>query len=185
MRGAGDPSSARRRAPECYCSRLKILNLSNNVVDGAGATAIANGLKNNRKLKAVFLDKNSIDHGGWNALSEVLCDTSSLGGTYSFNHTLCTIASYHEVKIAGSRLYDDDGVIPCHLLLLVKLNGSRQDNNHVAREKILRHHTNNDGFNMESFVGDRMELCILPHVLYWIGKSSDGIAQSAMSNFLR
>lgn len=168
--------------PNC---NLVTLHLNNNIIDNDGATIMANGLFDNRKLEGIFLDDNDdISAAGWNSFSRVLCNPSSINDTYLSNHTLCIISSYGRVKVAGSRLYDEDGLIPSRLLALIELNGTGDNKNLVARQKILDCHFSGD-FNMEPFVESDMEMKMFPQVLGWVGRSSDRESHSAMFNILR
>jgi len=168
--------------PNC---NLVTLDLNNNMIDNDGATIMADGLSNNHKLEGVCLDGNDdISASGWNAFFRVLSNPSSINATYFSNHTLCRIASFGSVKVAGSRLYDEDGLIPSRLLSLIELNGIGDDNNLVARQKILDCHFSGD-FNMEPFVESNMEMKVFSHVLGWVGRSSDSLSHSAMFNLLQ
>lgn len=170
---------------DANCGSLKNLDLRNNAIDNVGAKAIANGLSSNQSLEAVYLDDNDdISAQGWNSFSKLVCDISSLNATHSSNHTLGMIASFDKVKVAGSNLYDKDGVIPTPLLSLVEMNGSDPDKRIVVRRKILHHHFK-DEFSIDPFVESNMDLNVLPHVLAWIGQSADSKSHSALFHLLQ
>jgi len=172
--------------PECGLTKL---NLRNNCIDDAGATAMANALPNNEKLETIHLDRNFVSVSGWSAFSRVLCDPSSVNATYRSNHTLRSIVSYDGFKLAGSRMYDEGGAIPSKLFSLVECNArgclKGGDRGPVAREKILDCHLGGDDFDMGPFVEGSMDSKVLPHVLGWIGRRSDGKSCAAMFNLLR
>lgn len=172
--------------PRCI---IQVLDLSNNNIDATGATTIANGLKNNDKLEGLYLDENDdVTLKGYNSFRHVMCDTSSLNATYLSNHTLCMIATFGRVKVAGNMLYDDEGIIPRNLLTLIELNGRTHDKRVVKREKILRYHLEGE-FNMEPFAVDAeegaMTLKVVPHLLSWVGRSKDCRSVSAMYRFVQ
>jgi len=95
------------------------------------------------------------------------------------------IASFGQVKMAGSRMHDEDGVIPNRLFELIEFNAGR-DKKVVARQKILDCHLKGE-FNVEPFVETNMEMKVLPHVLSWVGRCSeaDGVSHTAIFNLLR
>jgi len=168
-------------------SKCNIVNLDlhNNMIDDSGAKILADALVDNNKVWSILLDENHISAGGWNAFSNILCNQSSIDKTYRSNHTLCMIASFGAVKMAGSRMYDEDGVIPNRLFELIEFNAGR-DKKVVARQKILDCHLKGD-FNMEPFVETNMEMKVLPHMLSWVGRcsKSDDMSCGVIFNFLR
>lgn len=179
--GGCEAIAALLEGPRC---NIQVLDLSNNNIDATGATTIANGLKKNDKLEGLYLDENfGVTWKGYNSFRNIMCDTSSLNATCLSNHTLCMIATFGRVKVAGSMLYDDEGIIPGSLLTLIELNGRTHDKQVVKREKILHYHLEGE-FNMEPFVVDSedgaMTLKVVPHLLSWVGRSKDLRSASAM-----
>jgi len=168
--------------PKCSIVNL---NLHNNMIDDSGAKIMAEALADNDKMDSILLDDNNISASGWNTFSNLICDQSSIDKTYRSNHTLCMIVSFGAVKIAGGRMYDEDGVIPNRLFELIEFNAGR-DKKVVARQKIFDCHFKGD-FNMEPFVKSNMEMKVLPHMLSWLGRSSkaDGMISAATFNLLR
>jgi len=168
--------------PKC---NLVNLDLHNNMIDDSGTKIMADALNNNKKVEAILLDENYISTGGWNAFSNIVCNQSSISKTYRSNHTLSMITSFGAVKMAGSRMYDKDGVIPNRLFELMEFNAGR-DKKVVAHQKILDCHLKGD-FNMEPFVDTNMEMKVLPHILSWVGRSSksDNMSFEVIFNFLR
>jgi len=133
-------------------SNICSLDLRENNIGNVGATAIANGLVNNTKLRSLYLKFDAEDNPMNNvqdAFSRVLCNTSSVGNTYSSNHIL----SFLEIDM-DDRLYG-----------LLELN---EDTNkqHVAIIKILQNHPNID---MEPLFGSGGEwsLRALPYIMDW------------------
>ena len=178
-----DALSTLLQDPEC--NSLHHVDLRNNLINDEGVLCIAEGLSKNKTLEELYLDENdNISPKGWNILSKTLCKPSSINDTYLSNHTLSMITSFCKVKMAGSRLYDEDGIIPDHLLSLTEMNNSSADKSAVARKKILRQHFKNE-ICMTSFGENEIEVKVLPHILCWIGRYSDGSSHSAMFDLLK
>lgn len=131
-------------------SRVKFLGLS--MIDNECITILANGLRNNNKLKCLDLSGNpGITKTGFQTLSQVLCNTSSINETYLSNHTLKQIdGQNHRVGITLDELRN-----------LLELNSGR-DKRKVAMIKIVRYHVH---FNMEPFF--EWDLKVLPIALKW------------------
>ena len=142
------------KQPTC---KLEEMNLDSCGIDNEGLTILANGLVGNNTLKRIILNENtSINVEGWEALSTVLCDMSTVETTYLSNHTLEDIGIHANPgrKVAS--------------LLYMNRNQSKSA---VAREKILRYYlyTNVD---LQLFLD--MELEVLPYVIDWIGRDNYG-----------
>ena len=74
-------------------SNLYSLNLLGNIIDNEGISAISNGLVNNTKLRKLFLQVSSMNRNdACDIFSTLLCNTSSINGIHSSNHSLETIA---------------------------------------------------------------------------------------------
>ena len=77
-------------------SNLQYLNLYNNNIDSAGANTIINSLSGNKQLRKLFLHGNHpmfdhsslMDQNVHDALSQLLCNKSSINNTFLSNHTL-------------------------------------------------------------------------------------------------
>ena len=100
----------------------------------------------------------------WNALSTILCDTSTIESIYFSNHTL------------RGGLYEANGDIASYLQLNENANKVE-----VARQKILRYHFKNGEDNIDELVD--MELNVLPQVMSWMGRDYTG--QSLLYSFIR
>ena len=142
-------------APNCNLTTLGlVVNWNSNVVNDEVVTALANALVNNYKLTTLGIQNYSnpsITDEGWKAISELLCDTSSINSTYLSNHTL-------------QRLGITSSTNPLqHLFNLNK----REDTKEVAMIKILQHH--ND-INMTPFF--EWEFKVLPLIINWFEKAS-------------
>ena len=137
-------------------SNLQYLGLNYNDIGTDGAIAILNALEGNNRLRELSLfNRNLMDMiVVKDALSRLLCNTSSINSTYSSNHTV-----FPQLNTGGE------------LLVLIKMN-SVTNKSHVAIRKILRHHPKID---MKQFFGWDAEgewtLKGLPYVLAWLEKA--------------
>jgi len=141
-------------------SNLQVLGLANNDISSDGAIAIINALEGNNRLRELSLfNRNRMDMiVVVDALSRLLCNTSSINSTYSSNHTV-----FPQLNTGGE------------LLVLIKMN-TVTNKSHVAIRKILRHHPKID---MEPFFGWDVEgewtLKGLPYVLAWFEKAREAV----------
>ncbi|KAL7552317.1 hypothetical protein ACHAWF_015547 [Thalassiosira exigua] len=132
--------------------------------------AFATALENNSTLKELVLGdyfildsindrESNITSDGWDALSRVLCDTSSIMGTYHSNHTLQNIDFNREGRELPNLTED--------LRTMLNINKNCNSKIEAARLKIIRTHFS-EGFNTYPFVG--MPLKVLPHTIAWMGR---------------
>jgi len=134
---------------------LEDLSIYGNNIEDEGALVFANALSKNSTLESLDLDYCQITREGWIHFSKLLCDTSSVNGTYLSNHTLYYLGDAEEEE-------NDHSGIPFHLGLNKKEN-KRQ----VAMAKILQHHFH---FDMEPFF--EWELKVLPIMIEWFTKAA-------------
>jgi len=129
----------------------------NRTIDDNCATVLTNSLKVNCKLESLCFSFSSnniaITDNGWDAFSQVLCNTSNVNATYLSNHTLNNL---------GRKVN-----LPVNLTSLLELN-SGIDKRQVAVQKILRHHTHLD---MEPFL--EWDLKVLPIAVSWVDRARD------------
>mmetsp|Transcript_13925 Transcript_13925/g.25418 ORF Transcript_13925/g.25418 Transcript_13925/m.25418 type:complete len:392 (-) Transcript_13925:168-1343(-) len=127
----------------------------NRTIDDNCATVLTNSLKVNCKLESLCFSFSSnniaITDNGWDAFSQVLCNTSNVNATYLSNHTLNNL---------GRKVN-----LPVNLTSLLELN-SGIDKRQVAVQKILRHHTHLD---MEPFL--EWDLKVLPLAVSWFDRA--------------
>jgi len=135
-------------------SNLCHLRLGRNIrIDDNCATILANALKGKNKLKILrFYPNNTITGRGWDAFSEVLCDTSSVNNTFLSNHRL---------------ILENHDRFTTNLSSLLRLNLGT-DKKQVATQKILRHHTHLD---MKPFL--EWDLRVLPVAVSWFNRVRD------------
>ena len=145
---------------------LKLLNLQTNQIGTDGATAIANSLANNTKLMNLTLEGNQIDQSAVGIFCTVLCNTSSVTGTYHSNHKL--------KKLVLSDEQEEQDVD--HLATVLDLNKGT-NKSHVAIRKILKYHPNIDTEPLFEWDSDgELTLKALPHVVDWFERAKEAAA---------
>jgi len=142
---------------------LRALGINNNHISDDGAITILNAVEGNNRLREISLfNRNPMDMNVVeDALSRLLCNTSSINSTYSSNHTVFPLEL--EFNIEGE------------LKALIKMN-TVTNKSHVAIRKILRYHPNID---MKPFFGWDADgdwtLKGLPYILAWFGKAREAV----------
>ena len=123
--------------------------------------SFAGALANNNKLKG--LDPNSVVYyskvtsNGYEAMTYMLCNTSSILSTFNSNHTLQLF--YHKF---------DQGSLPNELSSLLRLN-RESSVSEAARLKIIKSHFSGSEINMQPFM--EMNLNVRPHAIAsWMAK---------------
>eukprot|EP00579_Thalassiosira_antarctica_P030532 CAMPEP_0202030048 /NCGR_PEP_ID=MMETSP0905-20130828/64294_1 /ASSEMBLY_ACC=CAM_ASM_000554 /TAXON_ID=420261 /ORGANISM="Thalassiosira antarctica, Strain CCMP982" /LENGTH=476 /DNA_ID=CAMNT_0048593833 /DNA_START=1937 /DNA_END=3367 /DNA_ORIENTATION=+ len=140
-------------------SALEKLDLSGNSINDGTVITLATSLSNNRKLKELILEsQHAITINGWAAFSRVLCNTSSIMGTFHSNHTLQKLDEY-------------EGGLPADIRSLLRLN---QENSkcQAARLKIIKTHFSGSNIDLQPFIG--MELQVMPRAIAWMGRDGSG-----------
>ena len=141
-------------------SLIKEINIYNNNINDEVLIAFATALADNTKLQTLWLKADgAITLRGWDALSQLLCNKSSIDSIYSSNHTLRNICP--------------EASAPKDIVSSLHLN---KNNNkaEVARQKILQHHFLSNGFNIQAFVD--METNFLPRAISWISRDIAGLS---------
>ena len=143
---------------EDHSSNIGELNLQENQIGIDGAMTLFNSLLTNSRLRNLYLGGNpTADFRTVDALSRVLCNTTSINSTYTSNHTLEFLAIRH------SNVEID---------LLLDLNKDT-NKSRVAMKKILKYHPNIDMeplFHWDAEEGEQ-NLKALPHVISWFDKA--------------
>lgn len=140
-------------------SNLKTLSVTNSNIDDQTAIKLARVLAKNNMLEALNMGDNpsiTASHG-WSALSNILCDISSVNATFLSNHTLCLMDACIETNLGTAWFVDID---------MLRCNRSR-DKRRVATIKILKHH---EDFDMKPFF--EWEFKVLPLVISWLERAS-------------
>jgi len=120
--------------------------------------------------------KSNITMRGWESLSTLLCDVSSIDNTYSSNHTLSVSVDRHSRLTDNSRLPN---------LSNINKNNNRSD---AARKKIMKYHfnTSEDGTLSNGMqVISQMDLVVLPQVIAWAGRKHDDEGCTILYQLLR
>lgn len=124
----------------------------------------ANVLENNTSLKILHMPTSSITKRGWNALSNVLCNKTTINATNSSNHTL--------QNISNNKYFQYEHQLPKDIRSLVRFN--RLNDEIAARRKIIRSHFI-DETSMQLFIDDNdIDVGVMPHLLAWIGRDFFG-----------
>jgi hypothetical protein len=157
-------------------SALETVKLVNNSsIDDDVLGSFANALMRNSKLKELFLvdGPEDITAYNWDALSNVMCNKSSIYATFDSNHTL-------------ERIFDpdnndgiDESQLPSNLRTLLQLNRENAKTE-ASRRKILNVHFSGE-FNMQPFIN--MDLKVLPHAISWMARNEHG--SSLLYQFVR
>ena len=147
-------------------SALISVSLRGNSIYDDALTSFANSLVHNNKLKELYLADNNISSENvtitnWDALSNVLCNKSSINTTFNSNHTLQRIIDPK---------YSDESRLPSDLQTLLQLN-RENTKSEAARRKILKVHFSGT-FNMQPFID--MDLNALPHAIAWMARNEYG-----------
>ena len=158
------------QSPSCA---LEELYLDGNKISDDTLTAFKSALGDNRTLKRLSLercttmdedasdnedDNEEFTERGWEALSSLLCNKTSIIDTYTSNHTLQYVGPSYAVDLT----------LPGDLASLLELNRNK-DKVEVARQKILQtHFSNSDSSKIQEFLD--MELRVIPTAIAWIGR---------------
>ena len=157
-------------------SALEKIDLSYSPIDNDALVSFANALRHNNKLKELFLNANwglREDEEGyvpitnWDALSNALCNESSINETHTSNHTLQRV-------VDPDSDYADESQLPQNLRILLQLN-QENTKTEAARRKILKVHFSGN-FNMQPFID--MDLKVLPHAVAWMARDEFGSSLS-------
>ena len=143
---------------EDHSSNIGELVLQENQIGIDGAMTLFNSLLTNSRLRNLYLGGNpTAGFRTVDALSRVLCNTTSINSTYTSNHTLELLAIRH------SNVEID---------LLLDLNKDT-NKSRVAMKKILKYHPNIDMeplFDWDAEEGEQ-NLKALPYVISWFDKA--------------
>jgi len=140
----------------------------NNIVDDA-LVAFTTALVQNNTLKRLCLDgtydedteeyNSLITEKGWEAVSTLLCNKTSIIDTYNSNHTLQGLSEDEH----------DHMNLPNDLLSFLELNENK-DKAEVARQKILQTHfsISDDTSKLQGLLDTELEM--MPTAISWIGR---------------
>ena len=152
--------------------KLEKLSMRSNIVGDEVVIDMAHALVNNTCLREWDMTNNYlITARGWDALSTLLCDMSSIGNTYSSNHIISV-----DSQLTTTRLND---------LSNINKNKSISD---AARKKIMKYHftsTEQVGTSLGMRVVSEMDWVVLPQVIAWAGRKHDNEGCTTLYQLLR
>jgi Ran GTPase-activating protein (RanGAP) involved in mRNA processing and transport len=150
-------------------SSLQKIDLRQNIIDDDTLSSLAHSLMRNTKLKELLLDEHlgSITITGWDAISNVLCDKSSIDATFNSNHTLQYVVKHN--------YRSEESILPSDLITLLRLNRENTKIIEAARRKTIEVH-----FSLQTFID--MDLKTLPYAVAWMAK--DGYGSSLLYQFV-
>ena len=144
---------------------LRELDLSGSYIDNDTVIAFTSDLTRNKTLEWLSLEYCTdefesalITERGWDAISALICNQTSIIDTYTSNHILHKLGDHDAMNLT------DD------IVSYLKLNKNK-DKAEVARQKILQTHFStgdNDTSNLQVFLD--LELEMMPTAMNWIGR---------------
>ena len=163
-------------------SALERVNLADNAIGNDLLISISDSLRYNSKLKDLFISEEkyqgiqvvSFEITNWDALSNMLCNESSIDATFNSNHTLQRVI---DPEIFEGRTVVDNSELPADFRALLLLNRENTEME-AARCKILKVHFSD--FTLQPFID--MDLKALPHAIAWMAR--DGYGSNLLYQFL-
>jgi len=154
---------------------LTKLHLYGNNINDDTVVAFANALTHNNTLERLHIcgcaDEEgivSITDRGWNAVSNLICNKTSITDTYYSNHSLWCLLDLYDNHVYGR---DDAGRVLA-LASYLKLN-ENDDKVEVARQKILQTHFSSEDDTTSSIQELlSVELKVMPTAIAWVGRPS-------------
>lgn len=153
----------------CDFTSIEELRLAGNNITDEVLGCLSRALINNETLETLVLgDLFPITKTGWQHLSHLLCDNSSITNIYSSNHSL---------RYVGQEGIPSD----LHSLLLLNQSGNKKE---VARDKILHYLFQDDSaINIREFL--EMKLKVVPQAISWMGRRDDDTGRTLLYQLLR
>jgi hypothetical protein len=138
-----------------------VIYVSNDSINDEVMQSFADALASNNKLRELniftVIAHNHITPDGYAAMTNILCDTSSILSTYHSNHTLEELCHKSFAR-----------PLPNDLLSLFKIN-RESSVSQAARLKIIKSHFSGYDINMQPF--GEMNLSVRPHAIAsWMAK---------------
>ena len=156
-------------------SALKKIYLHGNAINDDVIIAFAHELSQNPDSKLKHLDISKLDSDyfsisnvSWDALLNLLCNTSSIDATWSSNHTLCNLGDFSIGETDNDSEYEVK--MPQNVHALLEMN-KHKDKKQVARMKVIENHFAGD-FDVNALACNEKKL--LPRAISWLGKDSLG-----------
>ena len=156
-------------APNCNNLEELFIGIGRNAVDDEVLTFFTNALVNNISLVKLNLNGyQQITPKGWQILTDLLCNTSSVNSTFLSNHALSCITGGVPINMNTDQINTTS-----HLLILNQRINKRE----VSTIKILQYH--ND-INMTPFF--EWEFKVLPLIVDWLERASSIIMPDFVPN---
>ena len=156
-------------------SALEVIELRGIHINDDIMFAFAEALTNNHILRELVLEldlENNITVDGYEAFEGILCNKSSIGSTFTSNHTLEKLCQK-----------SDDSLLPENLKLLLRVN-SEYTESQAARLKIIKTHFRGRKVNqMKPFT--QMDLSVRPHAIAWMARDDINWYNINVYRFLR
>jgi hypothetical protein len=159
--------SAFLRNPNSNFEKLSLV-ACNHINNDTVMNAFADALTSNHKLRELDMywcdAPNQVTSIGYDALTCMLCNSSSILSTFTSNHSL------EEVNF---EVYDNEfeqllcDFLPEELTTLLQIN-KENNKNQASRLKIINTHFNDNSINMEPFTN--MAVNVRPHAIAWMAK---------------
>lgn len=143
--------------PNSALEKLHIGGLGS--IDNNAAIVFANSLTYNCTLKELTVFRRKITSVGWAAFSRVLCNESTILGTYHSNHTLQSVTK----SIGGFGFSESESKLPLSLRSLLEMN--RRGKVEASRRKILKVHFSEES-DVQLFIEKNYKM--LPHFVAWL-----------------
>lgn len=159
---------------------LRVLDMAGNNLTDEAVIALVDALSLNTRMSEMKIGGNdSLTMRSWTALSNLLCNASSIESMIMSNHTLHTIYDAEEAEVPVIEVLD--GSPDLEDVLFMNEDGNKVD---VVRQKIIQYYFMDDDdiiINIKEFVD--MEMNVLPRAISWIGRN--GIGCHLMYELLR
>ena len=159
----------------CMLTKLDIREKPNTFDDDA-LVAFADALRNNSTLCELNLSYNNNPAvSTWAALTDALCDKTSIETLYSSNHTLQKVVDEEDGQVNPDCHIDGHSYhFPKDLRSVLQINRCGTIA-HAAREKIIRYHMlKGNDVNVKVFL--EMEQNEMPSAISWLGRNDIGLS---------
>lgn len=160
----------------CMLTKLDIQE--NGSFDDDALVAFADALRNNSRLRELnLIGNNDPAESTWVALTDALCDETSIETLYNSNHTLQKVVDKEDGQVnpgCSPEYVDSSYHFPKDLRSVLKIN-RRGTKAQAASEKIIRYHMLKDNVvNIDAFID--MEQNELPSAISWLGRDELGLS---------
>ena len=149
-------------------SALEVLKVWSGSINDEVMHSFADALASNNKLRELNVGKipyTDITPDGYAAMTNLLCNKSSILNTFNSNHTLEMRS--HESEEHESSEFNDYRLWPNDISSLLKINRENSVSQ-AARLKIINTHFSGSEINMRPFM--EMNLSVRPYAVAWMAK---------------